>query len=89
MGKLNHIVIKNPVTFAKRNVMNVMIVMIAMRTVMIAMMIKIVTVMVKIIMVERPMKMLQGLMILMITIAMMIVIRKNWTTKSVMVMLKD
>ena len=77
MGKLKHIVVKNPATLAKRNFMNVMIAMIAMRTVMIAMMIKIVIVMIKIIMVERPMKMVQGLMILMTTIAMMIVIRKN------------
>lgn len=89
MGKLNHIVIKNPATFAKRNFMNVIIVMIAMKTVMIAMMIKMVIVMIKIIMVERPTKMLRDLMILMITIAMMIVIRKNWTTESVNVMLKD
>ena len=89
MGKLNHIVIKNPPTFPKRNFMNVIIVMIAMKTVMIAMMIKMVIVMIKIIMVERPMKMLRDLMILMITIAMMIVIRKNWTTESAMVMLKD
>ena len=69
--------------------MNVIIVMIAMKTVMIAMMIKMVIVMIKIIMVERPMKMLRDLMILMITIAMTIVIRKNWTTESAMVMLKD
>ena len=89
MGKLNHTVIKNPATFAKRNFMDVMIVMIAMKTVMIAMMIKMVIVMIKIIMVERPMKLLRDLMILMITIAMMIVIRKNWATESAMVMLKD